>query len=96
MTSISVSTARADMHGLLDAVQRGDEVTLTRYGNAVAVVVRPDLLRARRASAAFALAGEVGALVEAGRARALPTTRWLSVDRADELAAEVRAGRAGR
>jgi antitoxin (DNA-binding transcriptional repressor) of toxin-antitoxin stability system len=96
MASMSVSSARADMHALLDAVERGDEVTLTRYGIAVAVVIRPDLLRARRASEAFAAASDVAALLESGRSRPLPSKKGLSVERADEHAAEVVAGRAGR
>ena len=96
MTSMSVSSARADMHELLDAVERGDEVTLTRYGTAVAVVVRPDLLRVRRASATLASATELSQLLNTARSRPLPTTRGLSVQRADELASAVNADRSGR
>lgn len=84
------------MHALLAAVERGEEVTLTRYGNAVAVVVRPDLLRARQPSEVFAAARELGARIEAGRASALSASRGVSVERAEQLVAEVRAGRVGR
>ena len=96
MISMTVSRARSEMHKLLDAVERGDEVTLTRHGNAVAVVVRPDLLRARRADATFAIAAQISGLIDAGRTRPLPARRGLSVDRANELAAEVRTARLDR
>lgn len=84
------------MRGLLAAVERGEEVTLTRYGNAVAVVVRPDLLRARQPSEVFAVARELGARIEAGRMSPLSGSRGVSVERAEQLVAEVRAGRVGR
>lgn len=96
MSSMSVSAARAEMHQLLDAVARGEEVTLTRHGAPVAVVVRPDLLRARRADAVFADAAEIGDLLVAGRTRAIPMKRGLSAERADEMVADVQAGRATR
>lgn len=96
MMSMSVSTARSELHKLLDAVERGEEVTLTRHGSAVAVVVRPDLLRARRADAVFATAAHVAELVAAGRNRPLSDDRGISADRAEELVAEVRVGRSGR
>src|SRR4051794_15680318 len=49
-TSITVSKARAALPQILERVLAGEEVTITRHGRAVAVVVRPDALRARRAS----------------------------------------------
>lgn len=84
------------MHKLLEAVERGDEVTLTRHGTAVAVVVRPDRLRARRAEAAIASAEKIAGLIADGRGRPLTEGRGFSADRAEELVAEVRAGRRGR
>lgn len=96
MMSISVSNARSELHKLLDAVERGEEVTLTRHGSAVAVVVRPDLLRARRADAVFATAAQVAEMVAAGRRRPLSESRGLSADRAEELIADVRASRSDR
>lgn len=93
MTSLSVTAARAALPQLLDRVQHGEEVTITRHGRAVAVVVRPDTLRSRRADRAFAGATEVGRLLEeAGRA-AMPAGPGLSADRADELVADIRSDR---
>lgn len=96
MTSINVSAARADLPKLIDAVSRGEEVTLTRHGKPVAVLVRPDRLRSRRAEAALADADEIGRLVASGRVQPLSDGIGLAPGRADELVAEVRADRSGR
>lgn len=95
MAYLTVSEARADIHKMLDAVERGDEVTLTRYGKAVAVVIRPDLVRVRRLGAALATAAEIQAKLESGRTSPL-SGLGLTAERADELAEEVRADRSGR
>lgn len=39
--SMTTTEARAALHALLARVARGDEVTITRHGRPVAVVVRP-------------------------------------------------------
>ena len=44
-TTMSVSDARAALSWIVARVSEGDEVTLTRHGQPVAVVVRPDVLR---------------------------------------------------
>ena len=53
MTSMSASQARAALPEILDRVTAGEEVTITRHGRAVAIVVRPDALRVRRADRAL-------------------------------------------
>lgn len=63
---MSVSAARAKLPRLLDRGQRGEEVTITRHGQPVAVVVRPDVLRLRRADRAFAGAAQVARLLAQG------------------------------
>jgi prevent-host-death family protein len=50
MTSITVSEARAALPELLSRVQDGEEITITRHGRPVAVLVRPDALRSRRSA----------------------------------------------
>lgn len=87
------SEARAALPELLDRVLAGDEVTITRHGKAVAVVVRPDALRRRRADAALASAERLRALLVAGRRTSI-TAAGLTQARAEELIAEVNAGRA--
>lgn len=102
MAIIPVSAARAALPELLDRVQAGEELTITRHGRPVAVLIRPDALRSRRAEDAFLAAEQVRNLLAAGRKSALPATGGLSKPgglserRAEQLIAEVRAGRAAR
>jgi antitoxin (DNA-binding transcriptional repressor) of toxin-antitoxin stability system len=94
--TLTVSEARARLPELLDRVLAGDEVTITRHGAPVAVVLRPDRVRARRSQEAFDRAAAVHDLVLTARARVSTTGDGLSPDRADDLAAEVEAARAHR
>lgn len=84
------------MHHLLEAVQRGEEVTLTRHGDAIAVIVRPDMLRARRADEAFALAAQIDEMLTYSHTRASAGGNHLIPQRADELVADLRVGRGSR
>jgi antitoxin (DNA-binding transcriptional repressor) of toxin-antitoxin stability system len=96
MTIISSSEARATLPDLLNRVVNGEEVTITRHGRPVAVMVRPDALRVRRADRALALANKVRDALEAGRAAPLSSSGGLTAPRAEELVAEVRASRKRR
>jgi prevent-host-death family protein len=89
---MTASEARAALPALLDLVAAGEEVTITRHGQAVAVVVRPDSLRSRRADAALASAERVRSLLAAGR-RISVTAAGLTEARAEELIAGVDASR---
>ena len=93
MTTISVTEARAALPDLLDRVDGGEEITITRHGRPIAVVVRPDALRVRRSDVALAAADHLAAVLARGRASTLASQRGLDRDRADELVREVRAGR---
>ena len=93
MTVVKVSAARAELPKLIDAVERGEEVTLTRHGRPVAVLVRPDRLRSRRIEPVAQDAAEIRALLEAARHRPLSLGARAAPGRAEELIAEVRAGR---
>ena len=93
---MTVSEARAALPEILQLVSAGQEVTLTRHGQPVAVIVRPDTLRARRAGDAMIVAGRVREIVAQGRRSPLIDQPRLGKERADELVAEVRAGRTGR
>jgi len=96
MAAVNVSAARAELPRLIDAVERGEEVTLTRHGRPVAVLVRPDRLRSRRAEAALSEAEEIRALLVSARSQPLSAGAGVTPGRADELVAEVRAGRQDR
>lgn len=95
-TTMTVSEARAALSQIVERVLAGEEVTLTRHGQPVAVVVRPDVLRVRRAARAFEDAAAVrDLLAQAGRAP-LPSDTGLSAARAEALVADVRAARSAR
>lgn len=95
MTEMTVSEARARLPYVLDLVERGEEVTLTRHGRPVAVVVRPDALRSRRAGEAMARARELRERLEQARTQPIPTV-GLEPGRADVLVAAIRADRDAR
>jgi prevent-host-death family protein len=96
MAVMTVSEARAALPELLTRVEGGEEITITRHGRAVAVVVQPDALRSRRAGAVLASADQVHEMLTSARAAAVPMAVGLSQQRADELVAEIRAGRESR
>lgn len=89
---MSSTEARAALPELLDRVLRGEEVTITRHGTPVAVMVRPDSLRSRRADRALAEASKIQDALDAGRAATLSSLTGLTTARVDELIAEVREG----
>ena len=94
MSTISVSTARQTLPEQLDRVEAGEEVLITRHGRVVAVLVRPDVLRGRRASKVWDEAERIAGLLESSRGE--PLRPALSAERAEELIEAVRAARSGR
>jgi antitoxin (DNA-binding transcriptional repressor) of toxin-antitoxin stability system len=96
MSTISASEARAALPAILDRVLAGEEVTITRHGQAVAVVVRPDAIRVRRADQALADAERLRDLLDRARSVRLSHAATVSAVRAEELIAEVAASRSAR
>lgn len=96
MVTITASEARATLPDLLSRVEGGEEVTITRHGRPVAVLVRPDALRSRRARAALDGAERIHQLLAGAASAALPAGRGLAPARAEELIAEIRTGRDAR
>ena len=92
VATMTSSEARAALPTLLDRVAAGEEVTITRHGQPVAVLVRPDSLRSRRADAALASAEKLRTLLAAGRHISV-IAGGVTDARAEELIAEVDAGR---
>lgn len=86
MAVLNVTDARANLPALLDRVDQGEEVTITRHGAPVAVLVAPGALRVRRVDSVFAEAEEIGRLLEVPG----DDVPALSAERADELAAAIR------
>jgi prevent-host-death family protein len=93
--AITVSEARATLPDVLDRVSNGEEVTITRYGRPIAVVVRPDALRSRRAQRVLAEAEQLHDVLEEARGTSL-SDEGLSADRAEELVKAIRASRRAR
>jgi antitoxin (DNA-binding transcriptional repressor) of toxin-antitoxin stability system len=91
---ISASEARATLPDLLSRVAGGEEVTITRHGQPVAVMIRPDALHGRRARAALDGAEAIHQLLAA--AAGPPEGAGLTEARAEELIAQIRAGRDAR
>jgi prevent-host-death family protein len=93
MSNVTVSKARAALPQILERVVAGEEVTITRHGEPVAVVVRPDTLRARRAGERLRDAERIRDLVASRRQATLRPRGTLSERQAGELLAVVRAAR---
>lgn len=96
MSTMSASEARAGLPEILDRVAAGEEVTITRHGREVAVVVRPDAIRVRRADQALAEAERVRELLDRGRSTHLANAPAVSAERAEELLADVATSRTTR
>ena len=95
MTTVSATDARQTLPALLDRVDKGEEIEISRHGRVVAVIVNPHALAARRARGAWERADEIGAMLEAARAKPIRRAA-MSPGRAEELVAQVRRGRAAR
>jgi prevent-host-death family protein len=96
MGTLTITEARAALPELLTRVADGEEITITRHGRAVAVIVRPDALRARRAERALANAEKIHQLLSTARNAPLAGAGGMTADRAEELIADVRTGRRAR
>jgi antitoxin (DNA-binding transcriptional repressor) of toxin-antitoxin stability system len=93
MAVMTVSEARAALPEVLNRVADGEEITITRHGKPVAVIIRPDVLWSR--SHAGDILREAERLNEMLRTAAeSPRSRGgISVEYAEELVAAIRADR---
>ena len=96
MTSMSASEARAALPELLNRVEDGEEITITRHGRPVAVLVRPDALRVRHAEVVLGEATQIHSLLAEAAATPLPEGTGLTEQRAEDLIADIRASRGAR
>lgn len=94
--AVTVSQARSTLSEIIERVLVGEEITLTRHGVAVAVIVRPDTLKLRRADAALEVGAKIHQIIEKSRAQVLPNGAGITTKRAEALVAEVRKSRARR
>jgi antitoxin (DNA-binding transcriptional repressor) of toxin-antitoxin stability system len=96
MTVMTVSEARAALPEVLNRVEGGEEITITRHGRAVAVIVRPDVIWHRpQAGDVQAKAEQLERILQAAGEREL-SLGGLTEEYAEELIAEIRAGRDAR
>ena len=91
--SLTVSEARALLPQIVNRVLAGEEITLTRHGQPVAVVIRPDRLRSRRAEAALSQAAEVHDSLATGRTRPIGS---ISNATAEDVRRDIKHSRASR
>lgn len=96
MAIVIVSEARATLPDLLDRVERGEEITITRHGRAVATLIRPDALNARRAGTALADADRLREVLDEGRRTPLSDLRGIDPVRAEAMVEDVRSSRDAR
>jgi len=90
----SVSEARKILPELIRRVTEGEEVILSRHGEPVAVLIRPDARRTRCVTEAYAESEDIYKLVAESRKQPLePDGSSLSEQRAAELLAEILPGR---
>ena len=93
MAVMTVSEARAALPEVLNRVADGEEITITRHGRPVAVIVRPDILWSRsRASDLLARAERLNEMLRAA-AESPRSPGGISLEYAEELVAAIRADR---
>lgn len=98
MVLLSVTEARAQLPSLLDRVEKGEEIQITRHGRPVAVLVRPpEPIENRLSPRSAEIVRELRAHEAAARARRgqpiVPASDGLD---ADVWIAEIRSERDGR
>jgi antitoxin (DNA-binding transcriptional repressor) of toxin-antitoxin stability system len=93
MAVMTISEARAALPEVLNRVEDGEEITITRHGRAVAVIVRPDIMWSRsRAESLLVEADKLHQLLEKAGQREM-TPGGLTTEYAEELIADIRADR---
>jgi antitoxin (DNA-binding transcriptional repressor) of toxin-antitoxin stability system len=93
MAVMTVSEARAALPEVLNRVADGEEITITRHGHPVAVIVRPDVLWSRsRASDLLQHAERLNEMLRTA-AESPRSSGGISVEYAEELVAAIRADR---
>ena len=88
MAVMTISEARAELPEVLNRAAAGEEITITRHGRPVAVVVRPDIIWHQ--SGTDVVLGETSGLVAALRERARRHGRSLGQE-VREILAEAEA-----
>ncbi len=89
MSTTTITEARATLPELVDRVLNGEEVTLTRHGVAVAVLVHPNRVRSPQAQRVLVEAKALRTLLDEASGHSLEPGEGISAERAEELVAHV-------
>jgi antitoxin (DNA-binding transcriptional repressor) of toxin-antitoxin stability system len=92
MATLTISQARASLPELVTRVEAGEEVTITRHGRPVAVLVRPDVLRSR-ADVIIEESERLHRVLSDAEATPPGAGPAITAERAEQLIAAIRAGR---
>jgi antitoxin (DNA-binding transcriptional repressor) of toxin-antitoxin stability system len=96
MAVMTVSEARAALPEVLNRVEAGEQVTITRHGRPVAVVVRPDIMWSLSAASEITVQAEqLERMIKAAGEQEM-SPGGISIEYAEELVAHIRAGRDSR
>lgn len=90
---MTISEARTTLPEVLDRVDKGEEITITRHGQPLAAIVRPDTLRSRRTERAFSAAERTRMALSIGGRSPLSLVQGITADRAEELVSSIRTDR---
>jgi antitoxin (DNA-binding transcriptional repressor) of toxin-antitoxin stability system len=94
MAVMTVSEARAALPEVLNRVADGEEITITRHGKPVAVIIRPDILWSRsHAGNLIEEAERLNEMIREAGKRPPRSSGGISVEYAEELVAAIRADR---
>lgn len=91
--TMTASEARASLPAILDRVEAGEEVTITRHGRPVALVVSAERRYHGRAADLLAEAEQLRRRMDEAGKRPLSDLKPWPPGRADELVAQIRADR---
>ena len=94
--NVPAAEARATLPALLDRVADGEEITITRHGRPVAVMVHPDALRVRRAREFMRQAEDIDRLLSDHRSVARQPRSGLSDAEVEARVADLHADRSSR
>jgi prevent-host-death family protein len=95
MVEMTMSEARKAWAAVLDRVESGEAITITRHGREVAVVAPPPSVEDRLSPAVAEALGTLRAGLARAQREQPDLAAAISVDRAEELVAAIRAERDG-
>lgn len=96
MLTYTATEARAALPAIIDFVTEGEEITITRHGRPVAIVLSPEALRRRRATEAMKLAEDLRERLDSLPPRTELPNLHMTTEEIEARIAEIRADRRDR